>query len=226
MTLDTRLSIETPEGAEIELRPAGVFVRGLALLMDELIRWSIIVTAYFGLQLLGALGSGVFLLVLFLCYWLYGVLFEVLADGMTPGKRIQGIRVVHADGTPVQLPASLLRNLLLVVDFMPAFYSAGIVTMMLSGRFRRLGDLAGDTLVVYSEQRRRLPVPAATGEAEAPLVLQAAERQAILRFAERHEQLSPDRARELANILAPVVGERDDGAVTALMRLANGLWGR
>jgi uncharacterized RDD family membrane protein YckC len=225
MPLDTRHAIETPEGAEVELRPAGVYVRGTALLLDELFRWSLIVSSYFALMLAG-FGAGAFLLVLFLCYWLYGVLFEVYANGATPGKRMQGIRVVHADGTPVGISASLLRNLLLVVDFMPAMYSAGIVTMILTGRFQRLGDLAADTLVVYGEQRGHVAMPPDSDAAAPPLDLRLAERHAIMQFAERHERLSKERARELANLLAPVVDARDEQAVAALVRLANGMWGR
>jgi uncharacterized RDD family membrane protein YckC len=225
--LDTRHAIETPEGAELELRAAGLFVRALALAMDELIRWSMIFGAFFSLSvLLGGLGWGAFLLVLFLCYWLYPVAFEVWGNGMTPGKRVQQIRVVHADGTPVQLPASLLRNLLLVVDWLPFLYTGGIAAMVLSGRFQRLGDLAADTLVVYNERRRQVSHTVGVGADEQPLPLQPAEREAIMRFAERHVQLSPDRARELANILSPVLGERDDAAVAAVLRIANGIWGR
>ena len=62
---------------------------------------------------------------------------------MTPGKRMLSLQVIHDDGTPVRLPASMMRNLLLVVDFLPLLYAAAVITMMLNDRFRRIGDLAG-----------------------------------------------------------------------------------
>ena len=34
-TLDTAVTLETPEGTEIEVRPAGLFARGLAFVIDE-----------------------------------------------------------------------------------------------------------------------------------------------------------------------------------------------
>ncbi|MEJ2133481.1 MAG: RDD family protein [Gammaproteobacteria bacterium] len=139
--LDTSFRLETPEGAEVEIRPAGPLVRGLAFGIDEVIRWTIVIGAGTVLGSAGAFGFGAFLLVLFATYWLYGVMFEVLNQGMTPGKRMMSLQVIHDDGTPVRLPASLMRNLLLVVDFLPLFYVTAVITMMLNGRFRRVGDL-------------------------------------------------------------------------------------
>ena len=118
-SLDTALSFETPEGGEIELHPAGFFARGVALLIDELLRQAIIIMAAIVMALLGELGLGIYLLIWFVVYWFYSVVFEVFFGGATPGKRSMALTVVHDDGTPVRLPASLIRNLLLVADFLP-----------------------------------------------------------------------------------------------------------
>jgi uncharacterized RDD family membrane protein YckC len=224
--LDTRLALETPEGVEIELRPAGPFARALALAVDESIRWIVLAGAGFALGLLGAFGVGLFSLTMFLVYWFYGVAFEVLAGGQTPGKRLQHIAVVNADGTPIRASASVVRNLLLVVDILPLFYLLGLVTMLVSRHFRRVGDLVADTLVVYREPAR-LSAPAADTEARTVAVpLDFDEQRALLAFAERLPSLSADRARELANVLAPALGCQDDAAVGELQRIANGLRGR
>jgi hypothetical protein len=67
--------------------------------------------------------------------------------------------------------------------------------------FKRLGDLAAGTLVIY----RDLP-PQRSSLAEAtavspPLPLLLEEQRAIQAFAERHDTLSPARAQELAAIV-------------------------
>jgi hypothetical protein len=94
------------------------------------------------------------MLTIFTVYCLYGVMFDVLADGQTPGKRTQRIRAVNADGTPIRLSASLIRNLLLFVDALPFAYMLGVVTMMVTRHFRRIGDLAAGTVVIYAESAR------------------------------------------------------------------------
>ena len=111
--LDTAIRLETPEGAEVDVRPAGLVVRGMAFLIDELIRWGVIVFVMIFSGFLGGFGFGLGFVLAFLCYWLYPVIFELGRNGQTPGKKSFGIQVVHDDGTPIRLPASLLRNLLL-----------------------------------------------------------------------------------------------------------------
>jgi len=139
---------------ERQLRPAGPFARAFALVFDELIRWTVIGAIAITLGTMGALSIRVLLLTMFAVYWSYGVIFDVFAGGQTPGKRTQRIRVVNIDGTPIRLAGSLLRNLLLLVDVLPFAYMLGLITMMVSRSFRRIGDLAAGTLVVYVEQTR------------------------------------------------------------------------
>lgn len=223
--LDTRLALETPEGVEIELRPAGPFARAVALLLDEFIRILVLAAAAIVLGFFGAFGLGLFSLTAFLVYWWYGVVFEVFSGGQTPGKRLQHIAVVNADGTPIRFGASLVRNVLLVVDILPLFYLLGLVTMLVSRHFRRVGDLVADTLVVYREAERPAALPAEAGARVAPVPLAAAEQRAVIEFADRSQRLSADRARELANLLEPVLDCRDDAAVLELRRIASGLKG-
>jgi uncharacterized RDD family membrane protein YckC len=90
----------------------------------------------------------IFGLVAAVFYWGYYVFFEMLWNGQSPGKRWVGLRVIRGDGTPITLSESLIRNLARLVDFLPAAYGIGIVTMFIDKQSRRLGDLAAGTLVV------------------------------------------------------------------------------
>jgi uncharacterized RDD family membrane protein YckC len=81
----------------------------------------------------------------FFGWWGYFILTEMLWNGQSIGKRRLGLRVVRAGGQPISLAASLVRNLLRVVDLI-AFI--GVIVMVVDGRSRRLGDLAAGTLVI------------------------------------------------------------------------------
>ena len=124
---------------------------------------------------------------------------------MTPGKRAMGIRVVHSNGTPVGWSASITRNLLRFVDFLPLFYVFGFISMMLNRNFQRLGDLVAGTLVVYREDKRaQHDIPEAT-EMLPAFALQPNESQAIVHFAERAGQISQERADELAAVTGELI---------------------
>ncbi|MBW2273118.1 MAG: RDD family protein [Deltaproteobacteria bacterium] len=203
--------------------------RGLALLIDILIRQVLVAAAGAGLALAGQLGMGIFLIVVFLGEWFYPVFFEVLGEGQTPGKKSMGLRVVNSDGTPIGWSASVIRNLLRFADFLPFFYVAGLVSMLCSTRFQRLGDLAAGTLVI----NLRDADPAASARARevrgtrpARVPLDDREQRAILSFGERSAELSSQRVEELADLLAPLTGSRGARGSRELLRIANGIAGR
>ena len=77
----------------------------------------------------------------------YHALFEWWT-GRTIGKVLVRIRVVSEDGSTPSIGASLARNVLRLVDWLPVFYVAGLARMAFSTNSRRLGDrLAGTTVV-------------------------------------------------------------------------------
>jgi uncharacterized RDD family membrane protein YckC len=76
----------------------------------------------------------------------YYVLCEA-ATGATLGKRIVGIHVVGEDGDHLTFEASLVRNLVRLVDCL-FFYLVGGIFALTSPHGQRLGDRAAHTLVV------------------------------------------------------------------------------
>ncbi len=226
--LDTSLHLETPEGTAVELHPAGIVTRGVAFLVDELIRWGVVAVTNIVAGLAGNFGMGFFLVVLFLTYWLYGVAFEVLNNGVTPGKRSQGLRVVHDNGTPIRLPASMVRNLVLAVDLLPMAYAGAIVSMLITARFQRLGDLAAGTLVVHDVPELQLggATPADTLSRAAPFPLAVEEQAAFVGYLERASSLTDARAVELAAILAPALDCQPAEARVQVERIGMGLKGQ
>ncbi|QQZ40852.1 RDD family protein [Pseudomonas sp. SK3(2021)] len=223
--LDTRYQVETPEGIDLPLRPAGLMSRALAFAIDLGFRGLILGMLFIVLGFLGQLGMGLGSILLFLVSWWYMVLFEVLNQGCSPGKQLMGLRVVQDDGTPIGWGPSLTRNLLRFVDMLPFGYFLGAISCLQHPTFKRLGDLAAGTLVIYREQpvvRPTLPaVPAKT----AAFALSLAEQRAILSFAERQEQLSAQRVQELAALLAEPLHVTPAQACAELNGIARGLLG-
>lgn len=224
--LDTLTLVETPEGIAVHLRAAGVMPRAGAWALDTAIRTGIIWVVGIAIGLLGAAGMGLYLLALFAVLWGYPVLFEVLRDGQTPGKRIMGLRVVCANGAPVTWLPSIVRNLMRTVDMLPLCYAVGLGSCLVDRRSRRLGDIVGGTLVVYADAAPKASVAPAVPRVEPPLPLRVGERAAIVEFAERSAQLTPERQEELAMLLPTLTGARGALAVQRLHGLAAAYLGR
>lgn len=224
--LDTRIRMETPEGIYLLLRPAGLIPRAMAFSIDLLIRAMILGVLFLVLRPFDKLGMGLSALALFVVTWWYMVLFEVLNQGCSPGKSFMGLRVVHDDGTPIGWSASLLRNLLRFVDMLPFGYSVGAFTCLQHPLFKRLGDLAAGTLVIYRDVPINRPELPDAEPVIAPIPLTVDEQRAIMAFAERQTGLSPARTQELAAVLAQPLHVLPDQAITRLNGIARGLLGR
>jgi uncharacterized RDD family membrane protein YckC len=224
LRLDTRLSLETPEGATLPLVPAGMGARIMAFLVDFLIKFGVSFIAMLILTLIGQFGAGLALIILFLLEWFYPVYFEVWHQGVTPGKKSLKLRVINDDGTPITFGPSLLRNLLRVADFLPFMYLSGVITSVIHPHFKRLGDLAAGTLVVYDAAPLTVPDFEAKGRRAVPADFSTDEQRALLTFAERSNRLTPERQQELAAILAPVLKTQDP--VNAIKQMAKTMVGR
>lgn len=200
--------METPEGVVFDLRPAGPVARFAAFAIDLLIRGVVYFILLVSLASLGRFGMGILLILMFLLEWFYPVVFEVLSGGATPGKRVMGIMVVEDSGLPVSIGSSITRNLLRFADFLPFFYGFGVMSMIMTRDFKRLGDLAAGTQVVYrdpADKLRKLP----NVEPVAPERVPSMEvQQALIALAERSTRLTEERVDELTVLAERVTGMR------------------
>jgi len=226
--LDTTRRVATPEGIELTLRLAGPVPRALAWSVDLAIRVCIVLAVMMLAAQLGRAGWGVVLLTAFFVEWLLPAWFEAQWGGQTPGKRMFGIAVLNDDGTPLRWTGALTRNLLRAVDFLPFLYAFGLVAMLLNRDFKRLGDLAAGTVVVYQsswgEVSRKIPEAAPIPP---PVALDLDEQRAVLELAERSASLTRERVEELASLPTPLVGRLEGSRAAArLLGMANYLAGR
>jgi uncharacterized RDD family membrane protein YckC len=219
---EDRIAILTPEGLELEYPLAGVASRLFVGWVDLMLRILVLLAAATLAYVLG--GSGVARLVLvvgaFLALFVYDVAFEVWGGGQTPGKRWNGLRVVMDDGRPIRFAASAVRNLLRLIDVWLTFGVVGMVSILVTGRDQRLGDMAASTLVIREPKAK--PQKEAHYVALAPGIdvtaVSPAELGAVRDFLSRRDELVPAaRARvaaELAQRLVPNVGGLPPGSLS------------
>lgn len=242
--LDTPRVIATPEGVELTLNIAGVVARARAWVIDALIRFVFYIALATALSAFGRFGTGLFLVALFLLEWAYPVLFEIYWQGATPGKRACHLCVLHDDGTPVGWRASVTRNTLRAVDFLPFFYGFGLIACLSNRDFKRLGDLAAGTVVVYVARAQPSLAFYATPSAAPsmshadqeednwrdrlqPTTLHLNEQRTIINFAERRSRWSDARAAELAAHAPQLLdGKVGMAAVARLLNMARRFTGR
>jgi len=195
--LEQDYAIDTPESVTFAYNVAGIGNRFIGALIDTILLFAVLLLlnllVFVVLGVLGDLTTGVlfsqeppswwgglaialYALLNFAFYWGYYILFELLWNGQTPGKRFVKIRVLRLDGNPAGLVEVLLRNLVRPIDFMPGGYGLGLLVMLLNDKSRRLGDFAAGTLVIREMADVSLdaltarPIPSAADVDEALLL--------------------------------------------------------
>jgi len=153
-----RLEVVTSDHLVLRYDLAGAGNRGFAALVDFLLATLLTTGWVIGwTRLLDGVRSpllGFVILTAGLFGWSYFIVLEWLWNGQTVGKRLSGLRVINEDGSPARFLAVFVRNLVRVVDFLPAFYGLGLLAIVISPRSQRLGDLAAGTFVVRARTPR------------------------------------------------------------------------
>jgi uncharacterized RDD family membrane protein YckC len=185
-------------GVDVELPIAGPGSRSYAFIIDWHIRvlaallWVLIALSVMYVVRRAPSGSSalnaIFSLKVFayvpatLIYLLYHPIVELAMGGQTPGKRKAGVRVVTRTGQPPSIAAILIRNVFRLIDSLPAFYTVGLLSTIMTRDSVRIGDLAAGTVLVTLPDEGR----------------KASERQAVFATQTR---LTPDQAELVGDVL-------------------------
>jgi uncharacterized RDD family membrane protein YckC len=149
----------TGEAVALELRPAKLPSRALAVLVDlavAVIAYVVVTigvvaaTASLDEAAQTALSIATFVLLL-----VGGpIAVETLSHGRSLGKLACGLRVVRDDGGPIRFRHALVRGLIGVIEILMTLGVVAVIASLVSARGRRLGDVFAGTLVV----RERVPL--------------------------------------------------------------------
>ncbi|UUU22605.1 RDD family protein [Streptomyces sp. DSM 40750] len=148
----------TGEAVALELRPAKLPSRALAVLVDLIVA----MVVYFAVVLILVLATAgldeaaqmAISIASFLLVLVGGpIAVETLSHGRSLGKLACGLRVVRDDGGPIRFRHALVRGAVGVVEILMTFGVVACIASLVSARGRRLGDVFAGTLVV----RERVP---------------------------------------------------------------------
>lgn len=224
MEYEDRRTIFTPEGVQLALPLAGIGSRFMALMIDYLIGGAVYVVAILAAFALGSdLAAGIVSVTAVLAINVgYFVLFEVFGGGRTIGKRAAGLRVVTSEGGQVGLRASLVRNIIRLIELSALLYAPAMISILATRNNQRLGDLAAGTLVVRDAKLRSVvasPAPFVTPERYSSWDVTGVgdeEASAVRAFLERRADLRPGARRALAEQLAGRLRQQVAGAQQGL----------
>lgn len=152
------LQIRTTQNVILEYSLAGIGERMLAFLIDAFILflYAVLVdqvSKWIGYVYEDGWTQRGLAALIFLPAMCYSLVMHSLFNGQTVGKMILKIRVVRRDGEPVRWSNYLVRWMLRLVDIWLFLGSLGLLSMLFSESYQRIGDAAAGTVVVNTKRR-------------------------------------------------------------------------
>lgn len=160
--MSNTIQINTTYNVQLSYQLANTWDRIWAYCIDVCIKYAYLF--FIGMISISA-DSWVLMLVLALPFMFYTLLFELLNDGYTPGKRAMQIQVVRIDGKQLELAAVVLRWLFRIIDLWLFSPVVAFMTTISTVKAQRVGDLVAGTLVISHkgtagiEQASRIKLP-------------------------------------------------------------------
>ena len=167
------LEIKTPEFVSLQFQIAGLGSRAAAFLIDQLLLMAVnaltiliigIFTYFFYVHeevflpiflSMNTVPLAIAIIVLFVLNWGYFFAYEFFSGGRTIGKKLVGIRVIQENGHSLTLLSSFIRNLLRIIDSLPASYFLGMIMIFFHSKHKRLGDVVAGTIVVRERKTKK-----------------------------------------------------------------------
>jgi uncharacterized RDD family membrane protein YckC len=148
------ISVRTAQNVLIHYPVASIGDRILAYLLDSLIK-ALYFFAVFVLLINTGLRELWLIYILFaLPFIFYTLAFEIFMNGQTPGKSALNIQVVKLDGTPPSVGSYIIRWLFALLEFSVSSGIIAVLTVLITGKGQRLGDVVAGTSVVKLIQQQ------------------------------------------------------------------------
>lgn len=158
-----RIKLETTQNVMLEFDLAGSGDRIVSGLLDWLFMAAYVFICYLvffvimGINTLSISETGWLIIYILLSspIFLYHLLFEIFMNGQSPAKKVMKIKVIKLDGAQPGLGDYMLRWLFRPIDGL-FFYMVAIITISVSKKEQRLGDIVAGTTVVKLKKRATL----------------------------------------------------------------------
>ena len=150
------ITVQTSQNIEIEYDLAGVGDRMVAYLIDFLIYVAYYIIIFLVMQNANRSGGYYYQLAAFIPILFYQLLCEVFMNGQSIGKRVKNIRVISLDGNQPHIGQYLIRWIFRILDSMMSTGLVAILTIALSAKGQRVGDMLAGTTVVRTNRKTHI----------------------------------------------------------------------
>ncbi|MCB0487003.1 MAG: RDD family protein [Cyclobacteriaceae bacterium] len=150
------INVRTTQNVFIQYPVASVGDRIVAFLLDRLILIAYTVFIFALFINLEMRVTWVWYAFLGIPWIFYHLLFEIVMNGQSPGKRVMKVKVVRLDGTPPTIGNYLMRWIFSFIDY---YFLSGVIAMIViatGGKGQRLGDLVAGTSVVKLVEQQEI----------------------------------------------------------------------
>ena len=147
------ISVTTSQNIELEYSLSSVGERIVAGLIDYGILLAYILVLAFSISMANLNGKGmeVFFFIIMLPIFFYSLFSELLLQGQSVGKRVMKIKVISISGERASFGQYLIRWLFRLVDVWLFSAMVAVVSVAVSERRQRLGDMVAGTAVVKTK---------------------------------------------------------------------------
>ncbi len=207
----------TGEAVALDLPVAGLPSRFVAKAIDTVVQVAAFLLLAFPVGILAgssssAAGAALGIVLIVAVVFGYPIAMETLNRGRTLGKMAMGLRVVRDDAGPIGFRQAFTRGAFSIVDFLTS-YVVSVLTMLLTARSKRVGDLLAGTVVVLERTPKNAPPPAAMPPPLAAWAagldlarLDAGLAGSARQFVGRAQQMTPTAREQLGTQLVAAVG--------------------
>lgn len=147
------ITIKTSQNIDIEYELAGLGDRIVAYLVDVLLYAAYWFTIVLVSDVTKSGSSYYWAFVAMLPILLYQLLCEIFLNGQSIGKKVKNIRVISLDGNQPNIGQYIIRWLFRIIDTMVTSGLGAVLTIALTDKAQRLGDILAGTTVVRSQRR-------------------------------------------------------------------------
>jgi uncharacterized RDD family membrane protein YckC len=151
------IRITTSQNIDIDYEVAGLGERILARLIDYAVFIVILIVGFIFAGVIGKIDSNVAIIVLIAIYAtlyvFYDLACETLMNGQSIGKRVMKIKVISLDGGRPSFSQYLLRWLFRIVDFTLTSGICALITVAVSDKSQRVGDMVAGTSLIKTSPR-------------------------------------------------------------------------
>ena len=148
-----KIDVTTTQKVTIQYETAGFMWRFIAWLIDTtiiILFFFIIIYYLFSAKIIfdsTAIMATVTAILVIIKYF-YSLIIEIKTNGQSIGKKVVGIIVIKLNGNALETNDYLIRWAYRAVDFGMSAFSIGTISILMSEKNQRLGDMIANTTVI------------------------------------------------------------------------------